>query len=145
MSGAVASIQTCPGKRRPMVPLDEVTLEPGGIPGDAHFSPGSTRQVLLIESETLSELGIGPGAVKEQITTSGIALMGLPLGTRITIGDAELEVTKECHPCSRMDEVRAGLQAELEGRRGMMARVVGPGRVRRGDPITIVGARRRAS
>ena len=138
--GSVRSIQTCPGERLPMRPLEESELRDGGIPGDAHFAPGSLRQLLLIEAETLAELGVETGAVKENITVEGLTLMGLPAGTRLEVGQAELEITKECEPCSRMDEIRDGLKAELVGRRGMMARVTRPGVVRRGDPIRVLQA-----
>ena len=78
--------------------------------------------------------------MKENITLEGLTLMGLPTGTRLEVGQAELEITKECEPCSRMDEIRDGLKAELVGRRGMMARVTRPGVVRRGDPIRVLQA-----
>jgi MOSC domain-containing protein YiiM len=136
--GSVRSIQTCPGERLPMRTLEESQLLDGGIPGDAHFAPGSLRQLLLIEAETLAELGVETGAVKENITVEGLRLMGLPAGTRLEVGQAELEITKECEPCSRMDEIRDGLKTELVGRRGMMARVSQPGVVRRGDPVRIL-------
>jgi MOSC domain-containing protein YiiM len=136
--GSIRSIQTCPGERLAMRSLEESQLLDGGIPGDAHFAPGSLRQLLLIEAETLAELGVETGAVKENITVEGLTLMGLPAGTRLEVGDAELEITKECEPCSRMDEIRDGLKTELIGRRGMMARVSRPGLVRRGDPIRVL-------
>jgi MOSC domain-containing protein YiiM len=118
--------------------LEESDLLDGGIPGDAHFAPGSLRQLLLIEAETLAELGVETGSVKENITVEGLPLMGLAAGTRLEVGQAELEITKECEPCSRMDEIRDGLKAELIGRRGMMAKVSRPGLVRRGDPIRVL-------
>jgi MOSC domain-containing protein YiiM len=138
-TGTLRSIQTCPGERLPMRPVEDSELLDGGIPGDAHFAPGSIRQVLLIELETLEAMGLEPGTVKENLTVEGLSLMGLAEGTRLEVGKAELEVTKECEPCSRMDEIRDGLRAELVGRRGMLARVTRAGRVRRGDPIRVVG------
>jgi MOSC domain-containing protein YiiM len=139
-TGRVRSIQTCPGERLPMRPLEESELLDGGIPGDDHFAPGSIRQLLLIEAETLAALGVEPGAVKENLTVEGVVLMGLPEGTRLEVGRAELEVTKECEPCSRMDEIRDGLRTKLVGRRGMLARVTRPGRVRTGDQVRVLEA-----
>jgi MOSC domain-containing protein YiiM len=43
-----------------------------------------------------------------------------------------------CDPCSRMDEIRPGLQTELDGRRGMLARVVRGGEVAAGDEIELL-------
>jgi MOSC domain-containing protein YiiM len=120
--------------------LQEARLEDGGIPGDDHFQPGSARQLLLIEAETLSALGLEPGTVKENLTVEGMQLMGLPAGTLLEVGEAQLEVTKVCEPCSRMDEIRGGLMTELVGRRGMLARVTRPGVVRQGDPVRIEAA-----
>jgi MOSC domain-containing protein YiiM len=121
-----------------METLESTHLEPGGIPGDAHFAPRSVRQVLLIEAETLEALGLEPGQVRENITVEGIGLMELPRWTRLRVGQAELEVTMVCNPCSVMDEIRPGLQEELRGRRGILARVAVPGMVRHGDLVRVV-------
>jgi MOSC domain-containing protein YiiM len=138
VTGVVVSIQTCLGDHAPLRPLDEVRLEPGGIPGDRHFSPGSARELLLIERETLDRLGLEPGRVRENLTVAGIVLMGLAPGTRVLLGDAEVEITKECLPCEVMEAIRPGLRSELDGRRGMLARVVRAGAVRRGDVAAVV-------
>ena len=64
--------------------------------------------------------------------------MRLPAGTRLRLGgSAVLEITAICEPCFRMDEIRDGLRAELEGRRGMLARVVEGGTIGVGDAIRI--------
>jgi MOSC domain-containing protein YiiM len=93
--------------------------------------------VLFFESETLDKLGLRPGDVKENITTRGIALMGLPVGARLRVGQAVFQVTLACQPCSRMEELRPGLQQELGGQRGMLARVVTGGTLCMGDVIVI--------
>jgi MOSC domain-containing protein YiiM len=138
VSGVVVSIQTCAGDDGPMRPLAEVSLEPGGIPGDRHFAPGSARELLLIESETLEQLGLPPGVVRENLTVTGLTLMDLPSGARLRVGGAQVRITKPCEPCSNMEAIRTGLQAELVGRRGMLATVVVPGLVRRGDPVRVI-------
>lgn len=121
-----------------MRPLEETDLLVGGIPGDSHFGSRSARQLLLVEAETLEELAVDPGQIRENITVRGLPLMSLAVGTRLSVGGAELEVTKECSGCSRMDEIRPGLKDQLVGRRGMYARVVSPGPVRRGDEVRFV-------
>jgi len=114
-----------------------------GMKDDAHAKANSKRQLLLLEVETLHSLGLQPGDVKENITTSGIELMNLLPGTRLQLGnDAILEITQECDPCYRMDELRAGLQQELAGRRGMLATVVSGGNVSQGDSIHVLENRR---
>ncbi len=136
----VASLQICPAHRAPMKKLETVrVLENLGLEGDRHAVPDGSRQVLLIEEETLNRLHVAIGAVKENITTRGIELMRLPQGTRLQIGEALFEVTKPCQPCTRMDEIRRGLQEELEGQRGMLAHVLRGGEIRVGDEIKVIG------
>ena len=57
---------------------------------------------------------------------------------RLQIGDAEFEVSMVCDPCELMEEIRPGLQAELEGKRGMLAKVLTTGRVSQGDRIELL-------
>jgi len=109
-----------------------------GFEGCNHARPGGRRQVLLMDIETLAELGLAAGTVKENITTRGLRLAELKLGQRLRVGEAVLEVTVPCEPCGRMDEVRPGLQEQLRGRRGMLCRVVEGGLVRSGDGIELV-------
>jgi MOSC domain-containing protein YiiM len=64
--------------------------------------------------------------------------MGWPIGQRLVIGDAEFEISMACDPCELMEEIRPGLQDELEGRRGMLAKVMKTGRVTRGDTVELL-------
>jgi len=112
-------------------------IENLGLAGDRHAKADSKRQVLLIEAETLEKLGLRAGDVRENITTRGIALMELPIGTQLRIGEAMLELTIECEPCSLMDELRPGLRETLKGQRGMLARVTQSGTLSVGDAILI--------
>ncbi|MBI3578009.1 MAG: MOSC domain-containing protein, partial [Ignavibacteriales bacterium] len=103
--GTVTSLQVCPGHRKPMIYITALeAIEGKGLKGDMHALPESSRQVLLIEQETLNGLQLTPGLVKENITTAGIALMKLKFGQRIQIGQAIFQLTKPCEPCSRMEE-----------------------------------------
>lgn len=109
-----------------------------GIEGDKHASAASKRQVLLADQEALDAVGVLPGTIKENVTVEGVDVMSLPAGARIRLGrSAVLEITAVCEPCFRMDEIREGLKAELEGRRGMVSRVVKGGTIKVGDPIAI--------
>jgi MOSC domain-containing protein YiiM len=113
-----------------------------GLDGCAHGRPGGRRQVLLMDAETLGGLGLPAGAVKENITTRGLTLKELHPGQCLRMGEVLLAVTLPCEPCSRMDEIRKGLQQELRGRRGMLCRVVEAGRIRRGDRIEVLDGER---
>ncbi len=109
-----------------------------GFDGDAHARPGGSRQVLLLDAETLAELGVVPGALKENITTEGLRVAELQPGTRLRVGAALFEITKECTPCEFVESVQAGLLPKIQGRRGMLARVVEGGPIQVGDSITLV-------
>ncbi len=113
-----------------------------GIEGDRHASPRGERQdyqVLLMDEETLAALGLSAGQVRENVTTNGIDLASLAVGQRIALGgQTVLQISKPCAPCSRMDEIRPGLQQELEGRRGMLASVVEGGAVEVGDLVRVL-------
>jgi len=121
--------------------VSTATLVTGvGLQGDKHANPGSTRQVLLADKESLDELDLEPGVIKDNITVEGLDVMRLKLGTRLRLGErAVLEVTSVCEPCQRMDEIRQGLRMELDDRRGMNSRVIVGGPIAAGDPIIIEG------
>lgn len=128
----------CLAHGEPMREFEEVfAIENKGFKDCIHGRSGSTRQVLVMDQETLEEFGIAPGRVRENITTRGIALDALSLGQRLRAGEALLEVTNPCTPCHQMDEIRQGLQEALRGRRGLLCRVVESGRIRRGDRVEI--------
>ena len=107
-----------------------------GIENDRHATSKVERrgyQVLVADKETLDSLDLQPGMIKENVTTTGIEVADLRPGQQLALGDEVLiEVSKACAPCSRMEELRPGLQNELEGRRGMLAGVVRGGEVRVG-------------
>ena len=128
----------CLAHREPMHEFNEVfAIENKGFKDCLHGRAGSSRQVLLLDLETLEEFGIEPGRARENITTRGIALGTLSLGQRLRAGEVLLQVTQPCTPCDQMDEIRQGLQEALRGRRGVLCRVIEPGRIRRGDRVEI--------
>jgi MOSC domain-containing protein YiiM len=127
-------------RRKAMKPVDQaLAVTDRGLLGCVHGRAGSKRQVLLVDIEALSEFGLLPGTIRENITTVGLNTAELRPGQRLCVGEAVLEVKLPCEPCSRMDEIRMGLQKELENRRGMLCRVIEGGRISRGDAIEILG------
>jgi MOSC domain-containing protein YiiM len=110
-----------------------------GLDGCAHARPGTKRHVLFASAEHMRAVGVEPGTIKENFTVEGADVETWPVGQRVRVGEALFEVTMVCDPCSKMDEIRLGLQAELEGRRGMLAHVVESGTVAAGDEIELVG------
>jgi len=108
-----------------------------GVEGCAHRR-GGKRNVLFVAAEDLESLDVPAGRVKENFTVRGADVMNWPIGQRLAAGDAQFEVSMVCDPCELMEEIRPGLQAELEGKRGMLAKVVKTGRVTRGDAVVLL-------
>jgi MOSC domain-containing protein YiiM len=108
-----------------------------GLEGCAHANPPK-REVLFVSKEHLDSVDVEPGAIRENLTVEGDDVERWPIGQRVRAGGAVFEITMVCDPCHRMDELRDGLRAELEGKRGMLARVVESGEVAVGDEITLL-------
>jgi len=108
-----------------------------GIEGCAHANP-PRREVLLASKEHLDAVGVAPGAIRENVTVEGADVHDWPIGQRVRVGETVLEITMVCEPCHRMDELREGLRAELDGRRGMLAHVVEGGEIALGDAVELV-------
>jgi MOSC domain-containing protein YiiM len=108
-----------------------------GLEGCAHANPPK-REVLFASKEHLDAVGVEPGATRENLTVEGDDVERWPIGQRVRAGGAVFEITMVCDPCHRMDELRDGLRTELEGRRGMLARVVESGEVAVGDEIELL-------
>jgi MOSC domain-containing protein YiiM len=135
----INAIWTSPAKKAAMTPRETTrALEGHGLEGCAHARAGTKRQVLFASAQHLDALGVEYGAIKENFTVDGADVHAWPVGQRIGVGEAEFEVTMECEPCERMEEIRPGLQRELEGRRGMLARVLKSGDVAVGDEVRLL-------
>jgi MOSC domain-containing protein YiiM len=112
-----------------------------GLVGDAHADCCTHRQVSLLALESIEKmrklgLDVKPGDFAENLTTEGIALVSLPVGTRMSVGEeVVLEVTqigKECHSgCAIFRQVGKCIMPK----EGVFARVVHGGIVKTGDGI----------
>lgn len=139
MPGFVRHLFLKPAHGEPMLAVGSCQAVRGkGLAQDAAYGR-SKRQVLLIENETLQSFGIEPGEVRENVTVEGFPLSDLAPATQLLVGDAILQVVGLCEPCARVDEVRQGLQIEMQNRRGILACVVGGGTIRVGDSIDLAG------
>ena len=118
--------------------LDRVrAVEGHGFEGCAHANP-PRREVLFASEDHLQSVGVEPGAIRENVTVEGADVQSWPVGQEVRIGQAVFEITMVCDPCHKMDELRAGLRAELDGKRGMLARVVEGGEVGIGDELELL-------
>lgn len=149
-TGTLGGIARHGRPRGPIETIDsvEVTIE-GGLHGDFRgaVKPGGRgrRQVSLIEARdwdaAMDELG---HTLPWWHRRANLLVEGLDLpqqgGVRLRIGaDVLLEITQECDPCSRMEEVAEGLKAALtaDWRGGALAKVVAGGTISVGDTIRI--------
>jgi MOSC domain-containing protein YiiM len=139
-------IAVCKSEKKGMkkTPVHEIAIrENYGVDGDAHADNNTHRQVSLLAIESIDKmrgkgLDLQPGDFAENITTQGIDLASLPVGTRIIAGDeVVLEMTqigKECHTgCA----IRQQVGDCIMPREGVFARVIRGGRMKAGDVITI--------
>lgn len=132
----VHNLFRAPKKHVPMEELREARiLADFGLEGCAHAKVDSSRQALLVDRETLEAMELTPGILRENITTDGLNVNSLQIGQHLRVGEACLEITMVCTPCTQMERIRSGLRKELWGRRGMLCRVLEAGIVRLGDPI----------
>ncbi len=137
----IVNLHIAAAHREPMQSQASVRAVTGlGLEGDHHARADSARQVLLMDEETLTALGLSAGHVRENITTRGIELKTLVVGARLRAGAAVLEITKSCAPCELIEDIREGLRAQMEGQRGMLARVVEGGILKIGDTIEVVNS-----
>ncbi len=140
--GRLVSVNVAPEKGARKTPVDAATLVVGhGLAGDGHAGPGH-RQVSLLALESIGAmrdcgLDVGPGDFAENLTTEGIAVVRLPVGARVRVGPALLEVTqigKVCH--DRCEIFRLAGDCVMP-REGIFARVLEGGEVRAGDDLVV--------
>ena len=141
--GRLVWIGLRPARREPMRKTDAAELTPeSGLVGDRYAGRSGSRQVSLIAAEHLRDIGawlgaepVPPEALRRNLVTEGINLLALK-DRRLRVGDALLEVTGECHPCSRMEETLGpGGYNAVRGHGGLTARVLEGGTVRLGDAV----------
>jgi MOSC domain-containing protein YiiM len=143
MSGKVFAVCVSEKKGERKKPVDFVEIkENHGIVGDAHSGEWH-RQVSLLALESIRKmqekgLDVVSGDFAENITTEGIDLPSLPVGTRLAIGDTVAEVTqigKECH-------TRCAIYYQagdcVMPREGIFVKVLKGGRVKKGDTIEVI-------
>ena len=125
-------------------PVAEVSIkEDYGVVGDAHADCLTHRQGSLLAQESINKMrrqgfDLQPGDFAENITTEGIDLVSLPIGTRIKVGnEVILEMTqigKECHAACA---IRRQVGDCIMPREGIFAKVIQGGNIQSGDVIKV--------
>jgi MOSC domain-containing protein YiiM len=145
-AGTVEWIGIRPAKKAQLISVDSVMLDPSsGLEGDHYAGRSGKRQVTLIQAEHLPAIAsmmnmesVSPDQLRRNIVVSGLNLMALK-NRSFQLGEAMLEYTGTCHPCSRMEtSLGAGGYNAMRGHGGITARVTHAGRVNVGDACVVV-------
>lgn len=145
--GRVEWIGRSARSRAVLEPVESIEVEVGtGLVGDHHSKrrPGGKRQVTLIQQEHLVAVGgllhrdaVRPEETRRNIVVSGINLLAFK-GRQFRIGNAVLEYTGPCEPCSRMEEnLGPGGWNAMRGHGGITTRVITAGIIRVGDTVAV--------
>ena len=144
MRGEVVGVCVSDRKGIKKTPVGEVEIKENyGIKGDSHASSEYHRQVCFLAEESIGKMrdqgyDVGPGSFAENITTKGLDLLAIPVGAKVRVGEALVEITqkgKECHDgCAVYKEIGACI-ARTEA---IFGRVLKGGRIRPGDMIEVV-------
>jgi MOSC domain-containing protein YiiM len=143
MNGTIVAVCLSEKKGERKKPTESASLrENHGFVGDAHAGEGE-RQVSLLAEESIRKmqamgLDVGAGDFAENITTRGVELPALSIGTQLAVGEAVLRVTKIGKECQ--DRCAIYFQAGdcVMPREGVFAVVLRGGTVRAGDPIAVI-------
>ncbi|NNG46988.1 MAG: MOSC domain-containing protein [Deltaproteobacteria bacterium] len=143
MRAVVVAVSISEDKGQKKTPVESVDLKKNhGIVGDAHAGEWH-RQVSLLAVESIEKmqrmgLAVDAGDFAENVTTRGIDLPSLPLGARLSLGEALIEVTqigKECHDRCAIYKMAGDC---VMPREGIFAKVTRGGTVRPGDALVVL-------
>ena len=144
MKGKVVSVNISDRKGVRKKPVEEVVIRTGyGIEGDAHASAEWHRQISLLALESIKKMqGLGldvfPGDFAENITTEGVDLVSLPVGTIMEIGEEVVgevsQIGKECHARCAIYYQAGDCVMPKEG---IFIKVIKGGRIKKGDRIRV--------
>jgi MOSC domain-containing protein YiiM len=144
MRGKVVSINISDKKSVRKKPIKEAVIKTNfGIEGDAHSSSKWHRQVSLLALESIKKmqamgLKVSPGDFAENITTEGIDLLKLSVGTKMIIGNnIEVEVSQIGKKCHTRCEIYNQTGDCIMPKEGIFVKVLKGGKIREGDEITV--------
>jgi MOSC domain-containing protein YiiM len=153
-AGHVEGLFTAPADGEPMEPRESVEAVEGGLRGDryllgtGHYVPYDVCEVTIVAGEALDEIreaygiDLSDGRHRRNVVTRGVDVHAL-LETTFRVGDATFRGTRPRPPCAHVERVAGeeGVARALkEGRGGVCADVVSPGRVSVGDDVAVVEA-----
>ncbi|NLB37248.1 MAG: MOSC domain-containing protein [Clostridiales bacterium] len=141
----VVSINSSKNKDEIKLPVEKgLLLRDGGLAGDAHAGDGH-RQLSLLAKESIDEMravgieNLNYGIFAENITTQGIILHTLPVGTRLRIGRCIVEITQIGKQCHSGCEIFKKVGKCVMPTQGVFARVIEGGEFLLNDEIEVMG------
>ncbi|WP_020607533.1 MOSC domain-containing protein [Spirosoma spitsbergense] len=143
--GKVEWIGIRPVRREPVQEVETITVsEKKGIVGDHYSGQSGNRHVTLIQEEHLPVVAaltgrdtLDPALVRRNIVVSGLNLLALK-DKQIQLGDVVLQITGQCHPCSKIETALGpGGYNAMRGHGGMTAKVIKGGAIRVGDGVVV--------
>lgn len=144
--GVVAALSVRPQRlEAPVISDQVVAIENKGLDGDR--SKGGKRQVTLIQKEHIAAVAsfLGKSSIDFTLTRRNILVEGINLlalkGKQFQIGEAILEYSGECHPCSRMEDALGyGGYNAMRGHGGITAKIIKTGLISVGDSVVVLSA-----
>lgn len=139
--GRIAWIGLRVARRGPITPVPQAVFDPAeGVVGDRYAGSSGTRQVTLLQAEHLLPIGAylghgpaDPARLRRNLVVAGLNLLAVR-DRHLRIGPVLLQVTGQCHPCSRMEEeLGPGGYNAVRGHGGLTARVLEGGTIHLGD------------
>ncbi len=144
MTGEVVEVCISDRKGGKKMPVGECEIiEDYGVKADSHASSGHHRQVCLLAQESIAKmkakgLNVGPGSFAENITTRGLDLLAIPIGARLRVGEAVLEVTQKGKERHEDSPIYREFGEVITWSEGIFAKVLKGGKVRAGDLIEVL-------
>ena len=141
--GRVTWIGLRPARQAALVSVASVLADPDhGLDGDRYTAPNGRRQVTLIGEEDLAAIAsflglpsVAPDRLRRNLVVRGLNLLATK-ERRLRIGTVLLDITGECHPCSRMEATFGpGGYNAVRGHGGVTARVVEAGTITIGNTV----------
>ncbi|MCT4660269.1 MAG: MOSC domain-containing protein [Tissierellales bacterium] len=144
IKGKILAINISEEKGVPKNSIEEGNfIEEHGLEGDAHAGKWH-RQVSLLGQESVDTMkamgvkGLCTGKFAENLTTEGIKLWELPVGTKMQIGETIQEVTQIGKKCHNGCAIKAQVGQCIMPTQGIFTRVLKTGKVRVGDEILVI-------
>lgn len=128
------------GTRKTCVPSVMLVVD-HGLENDAHAGPGH-RQVSLLSLEKIDDFRsrgaiVSFGDFGENLVVSGIDFASLPIGTRLRVGDAQLELSQHGKECHTRCAIYHAMGDCIMPTQGVFAKVLHGGAVSVGDAMTV--------